>query len=263
MQQLTPEGQQKIKELAQKYEVSNAAVLALLKALVNGQGNMAQFNHPELGGWGQWMQGGRTMLSDMFDETLKIKVEGLCVELSHLLLSNQHFMFTDDVEEPIETVQQPKPQEQSTQTFSAATIEPWWPNDLGKPSATGGQNNMRYAYFADTARLAIDVNGHVTLHDTLDHQITGVAQQPEIDVLPTFTTQNGVIKVADLPIISLDGVPLQIKQAAAHSQNTSTTPSKKQAEVFEKIEKLAELKQKGILSEDEFAVKKSELLSKL
>lgn len=158
---------------------------------------MAQFNHPELGGWGQWMQGGKTMVSDMFNDTLKTKIEGLCIELSHLLLSNQHFMFTDDAEATAEAVQQTKPQEQSTQTFSAARVESWWPDDLGTPSATGGQNNMRYAYFADTARLAIDVNGHVTIHDTLDHQISGVAQQSAIDVLPTFTSQYGVIKVAD------------------------------------------------------------------
>lgn len=49
MRQLTPEGQQIINNLAQRYQFSADAVLILLNAIVNGNGSMAQFNHPELG----------------------------------------------------------------------------------------------------------------------------------------------------------------------------------------------------------------------
>ena len=59
--------------------------MTLLQALVNGNGMMAQFNHRELGGNGQWMLGGMTMVGDMFNHGLKAKVDGLCSELSQLL----------------------------------------------------------------------------------------------------------------------------------------------------------------------------------
>jgi len=85
LQQLTDQGRQRIDELAQRYSVSSDAVMTLLGALVNSNGNMAQFNHPELGGGGQWMRGGMTMVGDMFNYGLKSKVDGLCSELSQLL----------------------------------------------------------------------------------------------------------------------------------------------------------------------------------
>ena len=59
--------------------------MTMLQAVVNGNGSMAQFSHPELGGSGQWMRGGMTMVGDMFNYGLKSKVDGLCSELSQLL----------------------------------------------------------------------------------------------------------------------------------------------------------------------------------
>src|SRR5271155_589213 len=85
LQQLTREGRERIDELAQRYAVSADAVMTLLQALVNSNGTMAQFNHWELGGNGQWMLGGMTMVGDMFNYGLKAKVDGLCSELSQLL----------------------------------------------------------------------------------------------------------------------------------------------------------------------------------
>jgi hypothetical protein len=38
---------------------------------------MAQFNHPEFAGSGQWMQGGMLMLGDMFNHALKGRVDAL------------------------------------------------------------------------------------------------------------------------------------------------------------------------------------------
>src|SRR4029450_9690797 len=85
MRELTPEGQQQVTELAQRYGVSTDAVMTLLRALVHGQGTMAQFEHRELGGRGQWMLGGMVMVGDMFNHALKTAVDGLCTELSRLL----------------------------------------------------------------------------------------------------------------------------------------------------------------------------------
>ena len=50
LQQLTDQGRQTIDEMARRYAVSSDAVMTLLQALVNSNGNVAQFNHPELGG---------------------------------------------------------------------------------------------------------------------------------------------------------------------------------------------------------------------
>ncbi|MGO9108260.1 MAG: SHOCT domain-containing protein, partial [Thermoguttaceae bacterium] len=85
MQTLTEQGRQRINDLAQRYGVSTDAVMALLQALINGNRTMAQFNHPELGGSGQWLQGGMTMVGDMFNHGLKAKVDGVCTELSQIL----------------------------------------------------------------------------------------------------------------------------------------------------------------------------------
>jgi len=82
---LTDQGLQKINDLAQHYGVSADAVMTLLQALLNSKGTMAQFDHRELGGAGQWMPGGMTMVGDMFNHGLKAKVDGLCSELSQIL----------------------------------------------------------------------------------------------------------------------------------------------------------------------------------
>ena len=66
MRPLSAAGQQAIHDLAQRHGFSPDAVLGLLEAVIHGHGSMAQFNHPEFGGSGQWMPGGMTMLSDMF-----------------------------------------------------------------------------------------------------------------------------------------------------------------------------------------------------
>ena len=94
MQQLTEQGRQRIDELAQRYSVSTEAVMTLLRSLVNGNGTMAQFNHPELGGGGQWMRDGMTMVGDMFNHDSKAKVEGLCSGLSQLLTQEPFVPFS-------------------------------------------------------------------------------------------------------------------------------------------------------------------------
>ena len=61
----------------------------MLVAVSNGNGTMAQFSHPEFGGSGQWMSGGMTMVSDLFNYQLKNTVNNLCSELSNHLAANQ------------------------------------------------------------------------------------------------------------------------------------------------------------------------------
>ena len=81
MRQLSEAGERAIKDLAQRYGFSSDAVLSMLESVVNGNGTMAQFSHPEFGGSGQWMRGGMIMVSDMFNNQLKGRIDGLCNEL--------------------------------------------------------------------------------------------------------------------------------------------------------------------------------------
>jgi hypothetical protein len=80
-----PRVQQLIRDLAQRHAVSEDAVMSLFRALSATGGASAQFNHPELGGFGQWMQGGMTQVGDMLNSTLRAKVDSLCSALSELV----------------------------------------------------------------------------------------------------------------------------------------------------------------------------------
>ena len=88
MRQLSPAGKQAINDLAQRHGFSSDAVLSMLQSVINGHGSMAQFSHPQFGGSGQWMHGGMIMISDMFDNVLKGRIDALCRELS-ALVANQ------------------------------------------------------------------------------------------------------------------------------------------------------------------------------
>ena len=82
MRELTPEARRLVEDLRRRHGVSGDAVLTLLRALIAGGGAMAQFDHPELGGMGQWSRGGMVMVGDMFDHALKARVDALCSELA-------------------------------------------------------------------------------------------------------------------------------------------------------------------------------------
>ena len=77
--------QNAIDELAERHGFSRDAVASMLDSLARGHGTMAQFDHPEFGGSGQWMGGGMTMVADMFNDSLKRRVAALCMDLSKLV----------------------------------------------------------------------------------------------------------------------------------------------------------------------------------
>ena len=269
MQLLTPAGQNIVNDVAQRYNLSQDAVICMLAAVNNGGGGMAQFNCPELGGSGQRMQGGMTMVGDMFNYGLKNTVNNLCAELSSALANNQMFPVV------------PAGTKNSNQ---------WWPTDLGSPFSSGSQNNTRYAVFPN--RLAIQLNGQVTVYDTLDNNIGGVSQQQGGDNSLTFSSQYGTIAVNTLPIISGPGIPQQKQTNFAqpapvsnqfdqpndsnvgnvnnnvtdNGSNYINDPSINQSStdgIVTLIEKLAKLHEAGALTDDEFNTKKSELLSRI
>jgi hypothetical protein len=75
--------------------------------------------------------------------------------------------------------------------------EKWWPDELGQPSSSGSQSNMRYAFFPKARRLLIEKQGNLTTYDSGDHQISGMQQSGETSSL-TFTSQNGAVRLDDL-----------------------------------------------------------------
>lgn len=261
MQNLTQAGQNIVADIAQRYGISQDAVIHMLIAVNNGGGSMAQFNCPELGGSGQWMRGGMTMVGDMFNYGLKATVDNLCNELANTLANNQIF--------PVIPAGTPGSNQ-------------WWPQDLGVPFSSGGQNDIRYAVFP--GRLAVERFGAVTVYDTLNHNIGGVSQQQGGDTSLTFSSQFGTISVSSLPIISGPGLPQSAPvnfasppQPEPQMQSQYSVPAPQYAEpapmnsnqqsgnddVFATLEKLARLRDCGAITVDDFNAKKAELLQRI
>jgi hypothetical protein len=261
-----PEVENAIADIAQRHGLSREAVLAMLYAIHVGGGTMAQFSIPELGGSGQWMQGGMTMVGgNMFDNALKARVDALCSELAQLLTTTPVFLPSAN----------------------------WWPASLGVPSAVGGQNTVRYAVFPSTRRLAIQINGVTKVFDTGEHLIGGVQQQQQAGGYGsvTFTSQLGTFDVAAAPAPQHQSqyqsqppphfAPQTQAPAPRHQSQYQSDPARQfapqkrapepassasgddPAAIVAAIESLAGLHERGILSDEEFAAKKAELLSRL
>ena len=165
--------------LARQHGVSEDAVNALHEAVRLGGGRQAQFSHPDLGGMGQWSAGGMTQVGDMFNTALKDKVNALCQALAQ----------SGETREP-----------EQADVATAEAGRNWWPDGLGRPSAAGSQNGMRYATFPDRHRVAIEQAGTVTVYDSGDHRISGVSQQQGGTQTLRFTSQSGTLNASDLPI---------------------------------------------------------------
>ena len=281
--ELTADGQRAVERIAGTQGFSTDAARAMLMALAAGNGNQAQFNHPEFGGMGQWSRGGMIMIGDMFNNALKSRVDALCVDLSGLLASAPFA---------------PAPVASQSQSQGSAGVSLFvpgsggsgWPAELGAPGSSGAQNDLRYAVFPGTRRLAISRGSQVTVYDIGDHVISGFSQQQGGDQSMTFTSQRGVVRVADLPVVTAaDATPVPAQaaeipptQAEPSAPVPASTPSptpdaspgraasaapepsaSAQDDIFATLEKLADLRGKGILSEEEFTAKKAELLGRL
>lgn len=292
---LSSEGQALVNDVAARHGFSPDAVTHVLLAVDQGGRSQAQFNHFELGGMGQWSLGGMIMIGDMFNNGLKARVDSLCTELSNALSGTQ--VFQPAAPQPVSYQGQSQSggqyQSQGTGMPGQSSLfvpgpdyGSWWPEDLGQPGSTGAQNDLKYAYFPMTARLAIMINGVVTVYDTGQHQIGGFGQQQGGDQSLTFTSQFGLVRVADLPIVSPVSSPVSPPMSSQVSEPEAYAPpesfaapepgftsapapapaaesSADSASIFEMLEKLGGLRDKGILSDAEFNEKKAELLARL
>jgi hypothetical protein len=251
---VTPEAEHAIGDIAQRHGLSREAVLAMLFAVHAGGGTMAQFDIPELGGSGQWMRGGMTMVGDMFDNALKARVGALCQELAQLLAGGMVFPASTEA------------------AGGGLTSANWWPTDLGVPTSSGRQNDARYAIFPSTRRLAIQTKGAVRVFDTGEHRIGGVQQHQGGGAgSVTFTSQLGTFDVSSLRELGAEQVAATPAAAPAARHRAAPTSAPAQPSggstdmtaIIAAIESLAGLHQRGILSDDEFAAKKADLLGRL
>ena len=278
MARWTEQGEKLVNDVANRYGASIDAVSMMLDSVLRGNGTMAQFNIYELGGSGQWMRGGMTMVGDMFNYQLKSKVDGICGDLSSAI-----------VDQNMQVVPPPP--------AGSRNSSQWWPSDLGSPNSSGSQNQYRYAYFAGMHRLAISDGQSVTVYDTLDHNIGGVSQQQGGVAGVGFTSQYGNVDLRTLPLVSGVAVgvpvhasipiqaPIQVSPPASapmppQMQTMATQPTTTDSliaevpmpigqnamsgdDLFSMIERLAKLRDAGALTEDEFVAKKTELLARL
>ena len=271
MRRLTGQGEQAIAELSARYGVSSDAVRVMLEAVRRGNGTMAQFSHPEFGGSGQWMASGMTMVSDIFNHRLQATVSGLASDLSQLLAATPMYLPAPDPRAAGEPGR-----------LHPANQESWWPADLGQPSSSGGQNTCYYAVFPHHRRLAVrSGDGSVCVYDTLDHAIGGVQQQQSgLPGTLSFTSQHGTFTVASLPLVQPAPSKPPAAAPAADPAPAASPPSAPSTEpatqataqpartadadaVLATLDRLGDLHQRGVLTDEEFAAKKAELLSRL
>jgi len=166
---------QQVRDIAQRHNLSEGSAWQLVNGLLSTGGGQVQFNIPELGGMGQWMPG-MVMCSDLFNNALKSRVDTVCADVASMVRSG---------------------------VLKAPPTINWWPGDLGVPSTSGAQNNIRYAWFPSSRRLAVDAGGGVWVYDTGHHNIGGVSQQQSgSGGTLTFTSQYGNVNLATLPVIS-------------------------------------------------------------
>jgi hypothetical protein len=221
---------------------------------------MAQFDHPELGGMGQWSAGGMTMVGRMFDDALRARVATLCSDLSAILPA-EGFASHATGGRPVGAGE-------------------WWPGDLGHPSSTGSQNGMRYAYFPESRRLAVEEGSGVSVYDTGEHHISGVSQS---NGALRFSGSAGVIALERLRRIDAEAArETALKETPPKDTPPKDTPPERPGpapappparpapvtqapggDILGTIERLADLHARGVLTEQEFRDKKAELLARL
>jgi hypothetical protein len=291
MPELTQQGQRIVGDLASRHGFSTDAVQHMLVAVMNGNGQMAQFSHPEFAGSGQWMSGGMTMIGDMFNNYLKGNIQSLCADIASTLQQQgtlfQSGSFQSQSQNGVDSQSQMSGGVRGNSSlFVPDPSQNWWPTDLGSPNATGSQNQTQYAYFGDSCRLAVKTGSSVWVYDTLQHRIGGFSQQQGAGGSITFSSQFGTVHLSSLPVLMRDGQ--KVLPTSVDHQNAATVaavvippaPMPAQSEllpsavanaganpanfdVFAAIEKLGDLKAKGILTDEEFSEKKKELLSRL
>ena len=231
-----------IETIAARHGVPTDAAQHVLDALARGQGRMAQFNHPALGGMGQWHAGGMTMIGSMSNTELKARVAALCSDLAPLVADSADYK----------------------------GLHPGarWPKGFGEASATGTQNDSRYAIFPDTRRLVVETGGQRTIYDTGEHRIHGVSHKQSEGSDLSFSSQLGPVRLNSLRVVpdSDDRSASSHEaglQAPVPKPDLAVVSPRETGDILATLDRLADLQRRGVVTEAEFEAKKAELLSRL
>ena len=196
MRELNAEGQRVVSDLSHRYGVSGDAVTTLLQALIAATAAWPSSAIPELGGMGQWSQGGMIMVGDMFNHGLKARGRGLCSELACL-----------GRPEPGVGTEQPQSQSQGGRRA-------WVPGAGGGSSGRGGRPSSVSRLDRGPERRALCL---VPGHPAARHRVGRPADRlrhrrpPDRRLLPAAgsavprspsPSQHGPIRVADLPVVT-------------------------------------------------------------
>ncbi len=287
MGELAPETRRRLEAAAYAHGFSVVTALCLHRALVAGNG-MAQFSHPELGGLGQWAGGGMIMIGEMGNPELRRRVGALCVELAALQPAlDPGCAISDPTEGGFGADRIAEP--------GAPTPAPrqWWPAGLGIPSSSGVQGEVAYAWFPHACRLAVRQSDRLAVYNTSGHSITGLSQCGGTAASIRLHGESGEIGLSDF-IPADEYAPAWTAPRVVDAATTNATaahadpaaPAGADAahpvrEEFDRagaavssalscpddplamIDRLAELRASGILTDQEFVAKKTELLGRL
>ena len=237
------------------------------------------------------------MIGDMFNNYLKGRIESLCSDISSIL-SQQGIRLQGSFQSQSQSGMNSQEQTSggvrgSSSLFAPDPNQNWWPIELGNPNATGSQNQTQYAYFANSCRLAVKTGTSVWVYDTQDHQIGGFSQQQGGGNNMSFSSQYGTVNLSSLRVVIRDGqavvapVAVSVAETPMQTENIPSAPivafssdsvqpiaptmDSSMAslaipvglDIIVALEKLGELKTKGILTDEEFTEKKKELLARL
>jgi hypothetical protein len=180
---LSREAEETARRIAERHGFGAEAGRVMALAIAAGRGSMAQFDHPELGGMGQWTRGGMVMIGAMFDDALKARVRALADELAGAAAAGA------------------APSDPPKRGDTSRAFARWWPDALGEPASSGAQNGQRYAVFPDLRRLAVEREGRIAVYDTGDHRIGGASQQQGSASDLAFSSQHGTVRLGDLPTV--------------------------------------------------------------
>ena len=99
--------------------------------------------------------------------------------------------------EPMKPMKPMKPLEPIAK--GSETAKSWWPRELGTPSISGSSNDLRYAYFAEKHRLAVDDGQRVKIYDASGEAISGFSSSDGKTL--TFDAANGSRKLSSLKLV--------------------------------------------------------------
>src|SRR5258708_39088999 len=119
-------------------------------------------------------------------------------------------------------------------------LPPEWVGRRRLVQSGAGMDNPDQGWLAllrETDVLAVELNGHVTVYDTLDHQISGVSQQQGRGGSLTLASEHGTVIVSTLPVVSADGGPTKAPEPQAAPASEPYRPeSAQETDLLTKIE---------------------------